>query len=78
MEKGRLEKSQVETLAAHVRALGGTLKLIADFGDETYVLGRGITMLRRTSRASGSRSELPGQTTATKPNSDYLLGGCFP
>lgn len=39
IEKGQLERSEVETLAAYVRALGGKLKIIADFGDETYVLG---------------------------------------
>jgi hypothetical protein len=39
IEKGQLEKSEVETLAAYVRALGGRLKIIADFGDESSVLG---------------------------------------
>jgi DNA-binding XRE family transcriptional regulator len=39
IEKGQLERSEVDTLAAYVRALGGRLKIIADFGDETYVLG---------------------------------------
>ena len=39
IEKGQLERSEVETLAAYVKALGGTLKIIAAFGDETYVLG---------------------------------------
>lgn len=39
IEKGQLEKSEVETLAAYVRALGGKLKIVADFGDESYVLG---------------------------------------
>lgn len=39
IEKGQLERSEVETLAAYVKALGGKLKIIADFGDETYVLG---------------------------------------
>jgi predicted XRE-type DNA-binding protein len=39
IEKGQLEKSEVETLAAYVKALGGNLKIIADFGDESYVLG---------------------------------------
>jgi hypothetical protein len=38
IEKGQLEKSEVETLAAYVKALGGKLKIIADFG-ESYVLG---------------------------------------
>jgi hypothetical protein len=38
-EKGQLEKTEVETLAAYAKALGGKLKFIADFGDESYVLG---------------------------------------
>jgi hypothetical protein len=29
----------VDTLAAYVKALGGKLKIIAYFGDETYVPG---------------------------------------
>jgi DNA-binding XRE family transcriptional regulator len=39
IEKGQLERREVDTLAAYVKALGGQLKIIADFGDETYVLG---------------------------------------
>ncbi len=39
IETGQLEKSEVETLAAYVKALGGKLKIQADFGDESYVLG---------------------------------------
>lgn len=39
IEKGQLERSEVETLAAYVKALGGKLEIVADFGDETYVLG---------------------------------------
>jgi predicted XRE-type DNA-binding protein len=39
IEKGQLARSEVDTLAAYVKALGGTLKIIADFGDESYVLG---------------------------------------
>ena len=39
IEKGQLERSEVDTLAAYVQALGGQLKIIADFGDEVYVLG---------------------------------------
>src|ERR1700689_3168917 len=35
IEKGQLEKSEVETLAAYVKAFGGKLKSIPDFGDET-------------------------------------------
>ncbi|GAA2139012.1 hypothetical protein GCM10009760_20730 [Kitasatospora kazusensis] len=39
IEKGQLERSEVDTLAAYVRALGGRLKIVAEFGDESYVLG---------------------------------------
>ncbi|MFJ9244810.1 XRE family transcriptional regulator [Streptomyces sp. NPDC101776] len=39
IEKGQLERSEVDTLAAYVKALGGELKIVADFGDESYVLG---------------------------------------
>ncbi|WP_443072249.1 XRE family transcriptional regulator [Streptomyces sp. NBC_01485] len=39
IEKGQLERSEVDALAAYVKALGGKLKIVADFGDETYVLG---------------------------------------
>lgn len=39
IEKGQLERSEVETLSAYVKALGGKLKIVADFGDESYVLG---------------------------------------
>jgi DNA-binding XRE family transcriptional regulator len=39
IEKGQLERGEVETLAAYVKALGGKLKIVADFGDESYVLG---------------------------------------
>jgi hypothetical protein len=39
IEKGPLERSEVDTLAAYIQALGGKLKIVADFGDETYVLG---------------------------------------
>lgn len=39
IEKGQLERSEVDTLAAFVQALGGKLKIVADFGDESYILG---------------------------------------
>ncbi|MFJ8166774.1 hypothetical protein ACIRBY_38455 [Streptomyces sp. NPDC096136] len=39
IENGQLERSEVETLAAYVRALGGKLKIVAEFGDEQYALG---------------------------------------
>lgn len=39
IEKGQLARSEVDTLAAYVSALGGQLKIVADFGDESYVLG---------------------------------------
>jgi predicted XRE-type DNA-binding protein len=39
IEKGQLARSEVETLAAYVKALGGKLKIVAEFGDESYILG---------------------------------------
>ncbi|MEB8339433.1 helix-turn-helix domain-containing protein [Streptomyces endophyticus] len=39
IEKGKLTRSEVETVAAYVAVLGGTLRLVADFGDESLVLG---------------------------------------
>jgi DNA-binding XRE family transcriptional regulator len=39
IEKGQLARGDVEPLAAYVKALGGKLKIVADFGDESYVLG---------------------------------------
>ena len=38
IEHGQLGRSEVDTLAAYVEALGGKLKLIADFGDSTVVI----------------------------------------
>jgi DNA-binding XRE family transcriptional regulator len=38
IEHGRIGRSEVDTLAAYVEALGGKLKLIADFGDSTIVI----------------------------------------
>jgi len=34
IEHGRIERSEVDTLASYVAALGGQLSLVADFGDE--------------------------------------------
>ncbi|MFD0023860.1 XRE family transcriptional regulator [Streptomyces sp. NPDC058382] len=39
IEKGAVARTEVETLAAYVTALGGRLKIVADFGDESLVLG---------------------------------------
>ncbi|WP_241826774.1 helix-turn-helix domain-containing protein [Streptomyces graminilatus] len=39
IEGGELERGELDTLAAYVRALGGRLKIVAEFGDEQYVLG---------------------------------------
>jgi predicted transcriptional regulator len=39
IERGKLGRSEVDTLAAYVAALGGKLKIVADFGDESLVLG---------------------------------------
>ena len=39
IERGQIARSEVDTLASYVRALGGTLQLVANFGDEFYVIG---------------------------------------
>lgn len=39
IERGEISRSEVDTLASYVRALGGKLQLVANFGDEIYVIG---------------------------------------
>ncbi|WP_370257485.1 helix-turn-helix domain-containing protein [Streptomyces sp. V4I8] len=39
IEKGQPERREVDALAAYVEALGGKSKIVADCGDEIYVLG---------------------------------------
>lgn len=39
IERGDLRRSEVDTLAAYVAALGGKLKIVADFGEESLILG---------------------------------------
>ncbi|HRD61155.1 MAG TPA: helix-turn-helix transcriptional regulator [Nocardioides sp.] len=39
IERGALSSTEVGTLAAYVEALGGTFRLVADFGDESLVIG---------------------------------------
>ena len=39
IEGGEIDRTEVGTLQAYIRALGGRLRLIADFGDETLVIG---------------------------------------
>jgi predicted XRE-type DNA-binding protein len=38
IEHGEISRSEVDTLAAYVEALGGKLKLVADFGDSTVIV----------------------------------------
>lgn len=38
IEHGEVGRSEVDTLAAYVEALGGKLKLVADFGESTIVI----------------------------------------
>ncbi|MEH0443806.1 hypothetical protein QA811_09005 [Streptomyces sp. B21-102] len=40
------ERSEVDALAAYVKALGGKSRIVADFGDEACVLGRPVDALR--------------------------------
>ena len=38
IERGELDTVTLSTLRAYVRALGGTLRVVADFGDQEYRL----------------------------------------
>ncbi|MWV48474.1 helix-turn-helix domain-containing protein [Rathayibacter sp. VKM Ac-2803] len=38
IERGDIDKSQVETLRRYVEALGGSLAIEVSFGDERYIL----------------------------------------
>lgn len=39
IERSGLAQTHLSTVAAYVQALGGRLRVVADFGDEQYVLG---------------------------------------
>jgi DNA-binding XRE family transcriptional regulator len=39
LERGELERAGLSTIKAYVEALGGTVEIIADFGDRRVVLG---------------------------------------
>jgi len=39
IERTGLAQAQLSTVAAYVQALGGKLRVVADFGDEQFVLG---------------------------------------
>lgn len=39
IERGQLDQSQISTLRAYVRALGGELEVSARFGDERITIG---------------------------------------
>ena len=38
IENGKIESTEYGTLAAYVEGLGGKLKIVADFGDESIIL----------------------------------------
>jgi len=38
IEHGQLARTEVGTLAAYVAALGGTLRIVADFADQSVVV----------------------------------------
>lgn len=39
IERAKLDASELRTLAAYVKALGGRLEVVADFGGERLVIG---------------------------------------
>lgn len=39
IERGDLPSSELGTLSSYVEALGGTLRIVADFGDQEFIVG---------------------------------------
>lgn len=39
IEHGQVDRAAIQGLASYVAALGGTLELVADFGDQRLVIG---------------------------------------
>jgi predicted XRE-type DNA-binding protein len=39
VERGQLDRTELGTVAAYVKALGGHVEIVADFGDERIVVG---------------------------------------
>jgi len=39
LERGEIERAGIATIRAYVEALGGTLDVVANFGDQKIVLG---------------------------------------
>jgi DNA-binding XRE family transcriptional regulator len=39
IERAKVDTSELRTLAAYIRALGGKMEIIADFGNERLVIG---------------------------------------
>ena len=39
IERAKIDASELRTLAAYVKALGGRLEVVADFGGERLVIG---------------------------------------
>lgn len=39
IERGELSRSELSTIRKYVEALGGTIEIVATFGDERLVLG---------------------------------------
>jgi transcriptional regulator with XRE-family HTH domain len=59
IEKGQLEKSEVETLAAYVKALGGKLKIIAGF--RRRILRSWLTRQLSLGRHGEAKVRYPGR-----------------
>jgi predicted XRE-type DNA-binding protein len=39
IERGELDSTETGTLRAYIEALGGRLRMVADFGDQTVIVG---------------------------------------
>lgn len=67
IERGQINSAELDTLRSYVEALGGRLRLVADFGDETITVSSCSDALRTRSREASdltAPSAYPGSPDA--------------
>jgi transcriptional regulator with XRE-family HTH domain len=61
IERGEIRRSEIDTLASYINALGGRLEIVANFGDQLLVLDdeqpKAPTPAAQTSRRKADRSK---------------------
>lgn len=70
IERQSIDDTVLSTLAAYVEALGGRVRVVADFGDEQVVLSRVTTRVLPERSSSGDRPESDSESEAQRPAAD--------